>query len=380
VRFSTKSIRVGQEPEAAYGSVINPIYQTSTFAWESLDKIPPIDYTRVSNPNRNALEQVIAALEGGTHGTCFSSGMAAVTAVFSLLKAGDHLVMASDIYGGTRRLTDVVLPRNGIETTEFDSGCAESLHESVRPNSKMVIFESPTNPNLRIADIARVVAAAKQHGLITVFDNTFASPALQNPLELGVDIVVHSTTKYICGHSDVIGGATVTSKADLGEKLFEFNKMIGASPSPFDNWLTLRGVKTLAIRMRQHCENAQAVAEFLEQHPRVERVHFPGLVSHPDHEVAKKQMRGFGGMVSVEVKGGASAARKVAESTKLFLLAESLGGVESLVGYPPLMSHAGMTEEQRLEHGIPPTLLRLSIGIEDAEDLIEDLDQALKQA
>jgi cystathionine beta-lyase/cystathionine gamma-synthase len=368
---------VGQEPEAAYSSVINPIYQSSTFAWSSLDDIPAIDYTRVANPNRLALEQVIASLEGAQHGVCYSSGMAAVTAVFNLLQSGDHLVMASDIYGGTHRQATVVLPRHGISMNEFDSGCAESLHEAVKPNSKMVIFESPTNPNLRIADIARVVAAAKQHGLVTVFDNTFASPALQNPLALGVDIVLHSTTKYIGGHSDVVGGAVATNDEELGHALFEYNKNMGANPSPFDCWLSLRGLKTLALRMKQHCQNAQAVAEFLESHPQVERVHYPGLVSHPDHEVAKRQMSGFGGMVSVEVKGGAAKARKVAESTKMFLLAESLGGVESLMGYPPLMSHAGMTEDERLERGIPPTLLRLSVGIEDVQDLIEDLDQAL---
>jgi cystathionine beta-lyase/cystathionine gamma-synthase len=241
----------------------------------------------------------------------------------------------------------------------------------------MLIFETPTNPNLRVMDIAAVIAEAKRHGLITVFDNTFASPALQNPLDFGADIVVHSTTKYLCGHSDVIGGAAVTNREDLYLAMYEWNKAIGAVPSPFDCWLGVRGAKTLAVRMKAHCENSQAVAEFLASHPKVSAVHYPGLPSHPDHALARKQMRGFGGMVSFEVDGPAANARKVAESTQTFILAESLGGVESLLAYPPLMSHATMTEEQRVERGIPPTLLRLSVGIEDTEDLLEDLEQAL---
>jgi cystathionine beta-lyase/cystathionine gamma-synthase len=244
----------------------------------------------------------------------------------------------------------------------------------------MLIFETPTNPNLRVSDIAGVVKVAKQHGLTVVFDNTFASPALQNPLDHGVDIVAHSTTKYISGHSDVIGGALVTNDDALHEHAFEWNKAVGAVPSPFDCWLSLRGVKTLACRMEKHCKNAQAVAEFLEEHPRVARVHYPGLPTHPDHRVAQRQMRGFGGMLAFEVDGSAEQAKRVAESTKVFLLAESLGGVESLIGYPPVMSHATMTEEQRLGKGIPPTLLRASVGIEDSQDLIEDIDQALQSA
>lgn len=377
MRFATRALRVGQDPEKTWNSVIQPIVQSTTFAWNSLDEIPQIDYTRVQNPNRQTFEHVIAALENGTHATAFSSGMAAIAATFSLLKPGDHLLMASDIYGGTHRLSYAGLAENGIEVGEFDASSPESLCDAIRPNSKLMIFESPTNPNLRIMDIAALTGVAKQHGLVSVFDNTFASPALQNPLDLGVDIVVHSTTKYICGHSDVVGGATVTNNPDLGQALFEWNKMVGACPSPFDCWLGVRGAKTLAVRMEKHCQNAQAVAEFAERHPKIAKVHFPGLPSHPDHETAKKQMTGFGGMVSIEVDGPPANARKVAESTELFLLAESLGGVESLIAYPPLMSHATMTEEQRLARGIPPTLLRLSVGIEDAQDLIEDLDQAL---
>lgn len=377
MRFATRAIRVGQEPDSAWGAVTPPIVQSSTFLFRSLDQVPPFDYTRCGNPNRAALEQVIATLENGKHCVVYGSGMAAIVGAFSLMKAGDHLLMASDIYGGTQRLFDDWLPRQGIEGTEFDARCPETISDAVRPNSKLLIFETPTNPNLRLADIAAVVAEAHRRGLTVVLDNTFASPALQNPLDFGVDVVVHSTTKYISGHSDVIGGAVVTNDDAIHQHMVEHIKALGAIPSPFDCWLSLRGVKTLAVRMAQHCANAQAVADFLEGHAKVERVHFPGLASHPDHALARRQMRGFGGMVSFEIKGGAAAARKFAEATRVFLLAESLGGIESLIGYPPMMSHAGMTEEVRVAKGIPPTLLRLSVGIEDPADLIDDLEQAL---
>jgi len=379
MRFATKALRVGQDPDPKYRAVIPPLYQSATFAWEDLDHIPDIDYTRCSNPNRKILEEVIASLENGKYGVLFGSGMAAIAATFAHLKQGDHLLMANDIYGGTFRLAEKHLPRQGITTSFFCADNPLSLHDVVRPETKMLIFETPTNPTLRVSDIAGIVREAKKHGLIVVFDNTFASPALQNPLDLGVDIVIHSTTKYISGHSDVIGGATVTNDADLNTHIFEWNKAWGAVPSPFDCWLSLRGLKTLSCRMKAHCANAQAVAEFLAGHPRVTRVHYPGLATHPDHLIAKRQMRGFGGMVSFELDS-IEGARKVAENTHVFLLAESLGGVESLVAYPPLMSHATMTEAQRLERGIPPTLLRLSVGVEDAEDLIEDLDNALRLA
>jgi len=380
MRFTTKAIRVGQTPDSDYRAVIPPLYQSATFAWESLDDVPKIDYTRCANPNRQVLEDVIASLEGGRHAVCFGSGMAAVVAAIGLLKAGDHLLVASDIYGGTHRVAEKLLPRQGIECSEFDASRIESLEENVRPNSRMVIFETPTNPNLRVMDIAALASKARELGLISVFDNTFASPYLQTPLDLGIDIVVHSTTKYIGGHSDVIGGALVTNDDHIHEHVFEWAKTVGAVPSPFDCWLTLRGVKTLALRMRQHCDNAQAVAEFLESDPRVARVHYPGLPSHPDHAIARKQMRGFGGMVAFEVAGTPEQARAVAEATRIFLLAESLGGVESIIGYPPLMSHATMSEDQRLSKGIPPTMLRLSVGIEDTQDLLDDLAQALDVA
>lgn len=377
MRFATKAIRIGQEPDPLYRAVIPPIYQSTTFAWRDLDHIPAIDYTRCANPSRDALEQVIASLENAAHCTCFGSGMASIVAAMSLLQSGDHVLIASDIYGGTHRVAEKLLPRQGIEATYFDASQPSSIASHARPNTRMLVFESPTNPNLRIMDVAAVASEARKLGVLSVFDNTFASPALQNPLHLGCDIVVHSTTKYIGGHSDVVGGALATNDGDLAMRVSEWTKAVGPVPSPFDCWLSLRGVKTLSIRMERHCANAQRVAEFLESHPKVERVHYPGLPTHPDHGLARRQMRGFGGMVSFEVRGGEAAARRFAQSTRVFLLAESLGGVESLVGYPPLMSHAGMTPQERLDRGIPPSMLRLSVGIEDVEDLLEDLDQAL---
>ncbi len=380
MRFATKALRVGQELDPQYRAVIPPLYQSATFGWEDLDHIPKFDYTRCGNPNRNTLEEVIAALENGKHCVAFASGMAAIVASFSLLQAGDHMLIASDIYGGTFRIGEKFLPRQGIQVGEFDAHHPETITAAVQPNTKLLIFETPTNPNLRVSDISAVVKVAKQHGLIVIFDNTFASPVLQNPLDLGVDIVVHSTTKYISGHSDVIGGAVITNNDEYYTTVYEWNKAVGAAPSPFDCWLSLRGVKTISCRMDVHCKNAQAVAEFLESHPRVSKVHYPGLPNHPDHAVAKRQMKAFGGMLAYEVDGTVAQARKACESTQVLLLAESLGGVESLIAYPPLMSHATMTEEQRVAKGIPPTLLRLSIGIEDAQDLIEDLDNSLKIA
>jgi cystathionine beta-lyase/cystathionine gamma-synthase len=377
MRFATKALRVGQELDPKYRAVIQPLYQSATFGWEDLDHTPDIDYTRCSNPNRKTLEQVIASLENAEHCVLFASGMAAIVGAFSLLQQGDHVLIASDIYGGTFRVGEKLLPRQGIEVGEFCAHEPLSINDAIQPNTKLVIFETPTNPNIRVSDIEAVTKVAKSHGLIVVFDNTFASPALQNPLDLGVDIVVHSTTKYISGHSDVIGGAAVTNNAEYATAIYEWNKAVGAVPSPFDCWLSLRGVKTLACRMEKHCANAQKVAEFLEAHPKVAKVHYPGLPSHPDHATAKKQMKGFGGMLAFEVKGDTQAARTVCESTEVFILAESLGGVESLIGYPPLMSHATMTEEQRVTKGIPPTLIRVSVGIEDAQDLIDDLDRAL---
>lgn len=377
MRFATKPIRIGQEFDQDHRAVIQPLYQSATFGWTGLDNVPSIDYTRCQNPNRQTLEQIIASLENGQHCTVFASGMAAIMGALSFLESGDHLLVASDIYGGTFRVAEKLLPKWGIQVSDICAQDLDSIEAAIRPNTKMIIFEGPTNPNLRIMDIRAIADIAKRNGLVSVFDNTFASPYLQNPLDLGIDIVVHSTTKYISGHSDVIGGALVTNDREIHDAVFEYSKTVGAVPSPFDCWLTVRGLKTLPVRMKQHCENALAVAQYLENHPKVDKVYYPGLKSHPDHELAKQQMRGFGGMVSFEVKGDAEAAKIFCEGCEIFLLAESLGGVESLIGYPPLMSHATMTEEQRLAKGIPPTLIRLSIGIEDQDDLIEDIEQAL---
>ncbi len=376
-RFATKTLHAGQGPQPPHRSVSPPIYQSATFGWEGLDEPPEYQYTRYGNPTRHELQEAIAALEDARHCLAFGSGVAAISGAFDLLEAGDGLLMASDIYGGTFNVAQKVLSRRGIEVGEFDARDPASLHALARPNTKMVVFESPTNPNLRVLDIGAVTREARALGLTTVFDNTFASPALQNPLALGVDVVVHSTTKYISGHSDVIGGALLTNDDELYARAKEGLKVSGPVPGPFDCWLALRGLRTLALRMKAHCANAQAVAEFLEGHPKVARVHYPGLPSHPDHELAKRQMRGFGGMLAVEVDGPPEAAHRLAERSRLFRLAASLGGVESLVAYPPKMSHAGLTEEQRLQRGIPPTMLRLSVGIEDAEDLVEDLAEAL---
>lgn len=380
MRFATKALRVGQTPDGDFGAVINPIYQSATFAWKDLDTLPPYDYTRCGGPNIGALEKALASLENADHCLIFGSGMAAITAALSVLEAGDHFLMASDIYGGTHRLAYVQLPRQGVDVSEFDAARPCTLAENLRSNTKLAIFESPTNPNLRVMDIATIVAEAKKAGILTVFDNTFASPALQNPLDFGVDVVVHSTTKYVSGHSDVIGGAVLLNDDSLYQRFKEFSKTVGAVASPFDCWLSLRGLKTLEVRMQRHCDNALKLATFLADHPKVAKVHYPGLVDHPDHQLAKRQMRGFGGMLAFEVNGTVAQARKVAEATEIFLLAESLGGVESLIAYPPLMSHATMTEAQRLAKGIPPTMLRVSVGIEDPDDLIEDLVQALGRA
>lgn len=379
MRFATRAIHLGQHAPATSLPVTEPIYQTSTFEWESVERPPEHQYTRYSNPNRATIEAVLAGLEGGERCTCFSSGMAAIVAAFSLLKSGDHLLMASDIYGGTAVYAREYLPRQGVEVSEFDCMRPQTLAEGRRDNTRMVAFETPTNPNLRVADIAEVVALARQLGVLTLFDNTFASPYCQSPLSLGADLVMHSTTKYIGGHSDVIGGALVSKDPEIGEAVYHYSKVAGSTPSPFDCWLLLRGTKTLAVRMRQHCENAMAIATYLEGHPKVAQVHYPGLESHPEHKVAKKQMRAFGGMLAFELAGTAEQARRLFQQTEYFRIAPSLGGVDSLIGYPPAMSHVAMSEQERVAKGIPPTLLRVSTGIEDTEDLLEDLDQALKR-
>ena len=377
MNFSTKAIHVGQEPDVATGAVITPIYQTSTYIQEELGKHKGYEYSRTHNPTRTALESCIASLEAGKYGLAFASGMAAISCVMNLLSAGDHVVVGEDVYGGTYRLFDKVLTRYGMSFTFVDARDFEKVAQAIGPNTKMLWLETPTNPLLRLADLKALSMLAHRQDLISVVDNTFATPYFQRPLEQGVDIVVHSTTKYLGGHSDVVGGAAVTSRSDLYQSLKFHQNSCGAVPGPFDSWLVLRGLKTLSLRMKEHEKNAMEVAKFLSEHDAIEEVIFPGLESHPQHELAKSQMSGYGGMVSCVVKGGIGQVKKLLEQTKLFTLAESLGGVESLISHPASMTHASIPKELRDARGIVEGLVRLSVGIEDSVDLVSDLDQAL---
>lgn len=380
MRFSTAAIHVGQEPDAATGATIVPIYQTSTFTQSMPGEHLGYEYSRSGNPTRTALEKVLAALEGGKHGLAFASGLAAETGVLSLLRPGDHVVAAEDLYGGTIRLLRRVFEPLGISSTFVDTGSLDSLRTAISPNTRMLWVETPSNPLLNITDIREAAAIAHEAGALLVVDNTFATPYLQRPLEFGADIVVHSTTKYAGGHSDVVGGAIVTSDDDLAEKIAFYQNAAGAVPGPFDSWLVLRGLKTLSLRMRTHSSNAAAIAERLLTDPAVESVYYPGLATHRGHDLAASQMDSFGGMVSVRLAGGGSAARAFLGGLKLFSLAESLGGVESLASLPAAMTHASVPEEERTRRGIDDALVRLSVGIEDVEDLLMDVDQALEAA
>jgi cystathionine gamma-synthase len=375
--FETRAIHAGQKPDPRTGAVIVPIYQTSTYAQDGVGgtREGDYEYSRTANPTRTALEEALAALEGGRHTVAFASGMAASDVVLrSVLRPGDHLVLGNDAYGGTFRLIDKVLSLWGIEHTVADLSKVDEVRAAIRPETKLIWCESPTNPMLGIADIAALAGIAHEAGARLVVDNTFATPYLQTPLSLGADIVVHSTTKYLGGHSDVVGGAVVTNEDELREQLFYLRNAAGAVPGPFDAWLTLRGIKTLALRMERHSDNAELVVQMLQAHPKVSKVYYPGLAGHPGHEVAAKQMRRFGGMVSFSHVDGEQAALDVAARTKLFILAESLGGIESLVEHPGRMTHAS-TAGSTLQ--VPADLLRLSVGIEDPADLINDLRTAL---
>ncbi len=378
MKFSTKAIHVGQEPDPTTGAIITPIYQTSTYVQEELGKHKGYEYARTGNPTRTALEQCLASLENAKYGLCFSTGLGATNTVMNLLSQGDHVVVGEDVYGGTYRIFDKVYKRYGIEFTFIDSTDVKNTEKALRPNTKMIWMETPTNPLLRLADIEEHVKLGRAKKVITVVDNTFASPYFQRPLDLGIDVVVHSTTKYLGGHSDVVGGAILTSRDDLYENLKFHQNAVGATPGPFDSWLVMRGLKTLAVRMKEHQKNAMTIAEMLEKHDAIERVYYPGLPSHPQHELAKKQMLGFGGMLSVIVKGGAQNAKNFLHATKLFSLAESLGGVESLIGHPATMTHASIPQKDREARGIGDDLVRLSVGIEDIDDLLADLHNALK--
>lgn len=379
-RFETRAIHAGQEPDAATGATIVPVYQTVTYTQQAIGEHRGFEYSRSGNPTRKALEECLASLEGGRFGAAYGSGMAAIHGVTQLLSAGDHVVVADDLYGGSYRLFTEVSPRYGIHFSFVDATDPEALRAALRPETRMLWVESPTNPMLRILDLSACAAIARERGCWLVVDNTFATPFLQNPLALGAHIVVHSTTKYIGGHSDVIGGAVVVDDENLFTKLRFTRNATGGIPGPWDAWLTLRGAKTLALRMRQHETNAKRVADFLRGRPEIARVHYPGLPDHPGHGLAKKQMRGFGGIVTLELAGGEAMTRAFCASTRLFSLGESLGGVESLIGYPWTMSHGAFPPEEKRRKGIHEATVRLSVGIEHADDLCEDLAQALDRS
>jgi cystathionine gamma-lyase len=377
--FATQAVHAGTEPEAITGAIMTPVFMTSTYVQKAPGEHTGYEYSRTGNPTRKALANALAELEGADYGLCFSSGSSATDAVIRTLKSGDHVVAGNDLYGGTYRLFTKVYQRFGVSFTFVDPTDLEALDNAFQENTKLLWMESPTNPLLRVIDIAAAGKIAKKHGALMAVDNTFATPALQRPLDLGADVVVHSTTKYLGGHSDVVGGAAVTRSKVLFDELAFLQNAVGAVPSPMDCFLVLRGLKTLSIRMERHCSNAAKIATFLLDHPKVDRVHFPGLESHPNHDVAKAQMKGFGGMVSFELKGTVEQGMSFCSKTKLFQLAESLGGVESLIEHPPTMTHGAVEPEIRRAAGLADGLIRLSVGIEDVDDLIGDLKTAFAE-
>ena len=381
MKLETKVIHAGQAPDPRTGAVMPPIYATSTYAQSSPGEHKGYDYARTRNPTRDALQDCLAGIESGHAAFAFSSGMAAIGTVLELLEAGSHVIAMHDLYGGSYRIFERVRKHSAnLQSTFVDLAEPKSLEKAIQPNTRMVWIETPTNPLLKLVDLEAVAAIARRHRLLAVCDNTFASPWIQRPLEHGCDIVVHSTTKYLNGHSDVIGGAAIIGNDQaLHEKLGFLQNAVGGVPSPFDCFLTLRGIKTLAVRMERHCLNASRIAAFLEKHPRVQRVYYPGLESHPQHSLAQRQMRGrYGGMVTAVLKGGLPVSRRFLERCKLFTLAESLGGVESLIEHPAIMTHASLPEDMRAGLGIDDGLVRLSVGIEDVDDLIAELKYALE--
>lgn len=377
--LGTLAIHAGQSPDPSTGAVMTPIYATSTYAQSSPGVHQGFEYSRSHNPTRFAYERCVAGLEGGTRGFAFASGLAATSTILELLDSGSHVIAMDDVYGGTYRLFERVRRRSaGLDFSWVDLSGAAAFEAAIRPETKMVWIETPTNPLLKLVDIAQIAAIARKRGLIVVVDNTFSSPILQRPLELGAHIVMHSATKYLNGHSDIVGGmAVVGDDAEIADRMTFLQNAIGGVQGPFDSFLALRGLKTLHLRMKAHCENAQALAEWLETHPAIEKVLYPGLKSHPQYELAKRQMHGPGGMISIYVKGGEAAARRMMERCEYFTVAESLGGVESLVNHPAIMTHASVPAERRAQLGIADNLVRLSVGVEDLADLTQDLDQAL---
>ena len=377
MRFATRAIHAGQEPEPATGAITTPIYQTSTFAQSAPGVHKGYDYSRTDNPTRTALQEALASIESAKYGLAFSSGMGATTTILLLLKQGDHVISSRDVYGGTYRIFRRVFENFGLRFSFVETSDVRQIERAVTRRTRLLWVESPTNPLLRITDIRAAAEVAHRHGALCVVDNTFASPFFQQPLRLGADLVVHSTTKYIGGHAEVVGGAVCLNDRVIYERLKFLQNAAGATPSPFDCFLTLRGIKTLALRMREQERNATQIAAFLRDHPRVRRVYYPGLAEHPGHQVAMAQMSGFSGMVSFEVKGGLAEARRALKRLKIFKIAESLGGVESLVELPAIMTHASIPKEERKKAGLDDGLIRLSVGIEDVEDLLADLKRGL---
>jgi cystathionine gamma-lyase len=376
--LGTKAIHAGQSPDPSTGAIMTPIYATSTYVQKSPGVHQGYEYSRTHNPTRGAYERCLAALESGTHGFAFASGLAAAGTILELLDSGAHIIAMDDLYGGTFRLFERVRKRTaGLQFSFIDMTKPGAIEAAIQPNTKMIWVETPTNPMLKLVDLAEVARIGKARGLITVVDNTFASPILQRPLELGCDLVMHSATKYLNGHSDIVGGIVATANADLAQQLAFLHNAVGSVQGPFDSFLALRGLKTLHLRVERTCQNALQIAEWLEKHPNVEKVIYPGLPSHPQHELAKRQMHGFGGIISIVVKGGLSAATKMLERCELFALAESLGGVESLIEHPAIMTHASIPADKRAELGISDGFIRLSVGVEDVEDLINELAFAL---
>jgi len=378
MRFETLAIHAGERPDKAYGAVSVPIYQTSTFAFEDVGKTRGYDYSRTANPTRKVLEDTLAQLEGGKAGFAFATGMAAETTVVHLLKSGDHIISADDVYGGTYRLFQDIMTELGLEVTFLRMNNRQAIERAVKPNTSMIWMETPSNPLLNITDVKMVADIAKKHRILTVIDNTFATPYFLRPIEYGVDLVVHSTTKYLNGHCDVVGGAVITTSDELTERVQFLLNAMGTCASPFDCWLVLRGIQTLPLRMEKHEKNATAIADYLQKHQAVSKVFYPGIKSHPGHEIAKRQMKGFGGVVSFELKDGRKAVNVFLGKLKIFEIAESLGGVASLAEHPGTMSHASMPADVRTKIGIGDDLVRLSIGLENIDDLIEDLEQALR--
>lgn len=380
VKFDTRVVRAGITPDPTTGSIVPPLFQTATYVLEEVGKDKGYDYTRSSNPTRATLEAQLAAIEGGEYGVCFASGMATIDSCLKLLKAGDHVVCTDDVYGGVSRLFNKVLTKANLSFTYVDTTNPDLVSEAVRSDTKMLWIETPTNPLLKVTDLDSMDKIAKEHNLLYCVDSTFATPVFLRPLEHGADLVMHSTTKYLSGHNQLIGGTVITNRQDIHDEMRFIQKTIGAVPSPFDCWLTMLGIKTLHLRMRRHSDSAQTVAEFLEAHPKVEQVTYPGLPSHPQHQVAKSQMDGFSGMISFELVGGMSAGRTLMNEVELCALAESLGAVETMITHPATMTHAEVPVEERRARGLTDGLVRISVGIEDVDDIIADLKTALEKA